>query len=216
MLATCLSNQHTQVVGSFATADGALARIPELRPGAAILDIDLPGPMDGVELGLALRRQLPAIGIVLLSNHAIPRLLASLPRDAVSGWSYLLKKSVGNVAALSRAITGAIAGLVTIDSSLVADMRSRGGGVLDRLTPRQRQVLELIAQGYTNAAIAEALVLREKSVEKHVSLLYEELRLDRDSSLQPRVLAVLTYLRETRLSSPAYDASGKSNVSSAP
>jgi len=75
---------------------------------AAILDIHLPGTMDGIELGLALRQQLPNMGVVLLSNHAIPQLLSSLPPEAVAGWSYLLKKSVSDVDALTRAVTGSV------------------------------------------------------------------------------------------------------------
>src|SRR5207244_2962074 len=94
LLAVCLSRQPMlYVVGSFADSDEALAKVPELRPAAAILDIDLPGSMDGIELGLMLRRQLTSLGIVLLSNHAIPQLLSALPDESVGGWSYLLKKS---------------------------------------------------------------------------------------------------------------------------
>ena len=166
---------------------------------AAILDIHLPGTMDGIELGLALRQQLPNMGVVLLSNHAIPQLLSSLPPEAVAGWSYLLKKSVSDVDALTRAVTGSVAGMMTLDSSLVAGMRTRQDGRLAHLTRRQREVLDLIAQGFTNAAIADALVLSEKSVEKHVSSLYDVLEIDRaDRTVSPRVQAVLMYLKQTR------------------
>ena len=200
LLSVCLARQPSfQVVGSFADSDEALAHIPALAPQAAILDIDLPGSMDGVALGLALREQLPALGIVLLSNHAIPQLLSSLPRDSASGWSYLLKKSVSDVSVLARAIAGSVTGLVTLDTALVAGMRTREDGCLARLTRRQREVLDLIAQGFTNAAIADTLVVTEKSVEKHVSSLYDGLEIDRtNATLSPRVQAVLVYLKETR------------------
>jgi DNA-binding NarL/FixJ family response regulator len=200
LLAVCLSRQPALfVIGSFADSDEALARIPELRPTAAILDIDLPGSMDGIELGLALRRQLPDLGIVLLSNHAIPQMLSALPEESVAGWSYLLKKSVSDVNALARAITGSVSGMVTLDPSLVAGLRPRENGRLAALTRRQREVLDLIAQGFTNAAIGEALVLSEKSVEKHVTSLYDALEIDRaNASVTPRVEAVLLYLKETR------------------
>jgi len=200
LLAVCLSRQPALfVVGSFADSDEALARIPELRPAAGILDIDLPGSMDGIELGLALRKQLPDLGIVLLSNHAIPQMLSALPEESVAGWSYLLKKSVSDVNALARAITGSVSGMVTLDPSLVAGLRPRENGRLAALTRRQREVLDLIAQGFTNAAIGEALVLSEKSVEKHVTSLYDALEIDRaNAALTPRVEAVLMYLKETR------------------
>jgi DNA-binding NarL/FixJ family response regulator len=200
LLGVCLSRHLTlKVVASFADSDRALAGAAGHRPDAAILDIDLPGALDGIELGLALRKQLPTMGVILLSNHAIPQLLSSLPHEAVSGWSYLLKKSVSDVDALARAISGSVAGIMTLDSSLVAGMRPRQDGHLARLTRRQREVLDLIAQGFTNAAIADALVLTEKSVEKHVSSLYDVLEINRaDPTVSPRVQAVLRYLNQTR------------------
>ncbi len=198
LLTTCLAQRgHMDVLAGFGDTDSALAQIPMLGPDVALLDIDLPGSVDGVGLGLELRKLMPALGIVLLSNHALPQLLTSLPREAVAGWSYLIKRSVGDVATLIRAVTGAISGLVTIDSSLVSGGPAREGSPLQRLTRRQREVLDLIAQGYTNAAIADALVVSEKSVEKHISSLYLELGINReDAALQPRVQAVLTYLRD--------------------
>lgn len=200
LLAVCLSRQPAlKVLASYADSDRALAETPAHRPDAAILDIDLPGALDGIQLGLALREQMPAMGVVLLSNHAIPQLLSSLPPQSVSGWSYLLKRSVSDVSALARAITGSVAGMMTLDPSLVAGMRPRQDGRLGKLTRRQREVLDLIAQGFTNAAIAEALVLTEKSVEKHVSSLYDVLEINRsDPTLSPRVQAVLIYLKQTR------------------
>lgn len=205
LLTVCLSRRPTlSVIASFADSDEALAQAARHRPDAAILDIDLPGTMDGIQLGLALRKQLPQMGVVLLSNHALPRLLSLVSPESLAGWSYLLKKSVSDVDALARAITGSVAGLVTLDSSLVAGMRPRHDGHLADLTRRQREVLDLIAQGFTNAAIADALVLTEKSVEKHVSSLYDALEIDRgDSAVSPRVEAVLRYLKQTPARWPA-------------
>jgi DNA-binding NarL/FixJ family response regulator len=201
MLVTVLSQRPAiKVLGNYANTDEALARIPGLMPDAAILDIELPGSLDGIALGRALRLQLPRLGIILLSNHTLPNLLSTLPPEVVGGWSYLLKKSVSDIDNLTRAIYGATDGMVTLDSALVEGMRAREGASLLRLTNRQREILELIAQGYTNAAIAERLVIQEKSLEKYITTLYQELGIDRqDSALQPRVLAVLHYLRETRI-----------------
>ncbi|HEX6512268.1 MAG TPA: response regulator transcription factor [Chloroflexota bacterium] len=200
LLTVCLSQQPTlEVAASFSNSDHAAALAASFRPAAAILDITLPGSMDGVQLGLRLRQQLPGLGIVLLSNHAFPELLASLPAREVAGWSYLLKKTVTDVDALARAIAGSAAGMVTLDPSLVAGMQPRVNSHLSRLTRRQREVLDLIALGFTNAAVAQALVLTEKSVEKHVSSLYDALEIERgDPATTPRVQAVLRYLEESR------------------
>src|SRR5579884_4492362 len=97
-------------------------------------------------------------------------------------------------------------GLTVLDPQLVAGMRTRPKkqGMLSRLTPRQMDILELIAQGYSNAAIAERLVLAEKSVENQINLLYQQLEIDRSTqAVQPRVKAVLIYLEETRSAVPS-------------
>jgi DNA-binding NarL/FixJ family response regulator len=188
------------VAGTFAEAQVALDQSRALRPDAALLDISLPGMMDGIELGLRLCEALPGLGVVLLSNHVDPRFVSALPVGAAAGWSYLLKKSVGDVDALGRAIEGSVAGHVTVDPGVVAALRPRTAGRVARLSPRQREMLELLAQGLTNAAIAERMVLSDKSVENGITRLYQDLEIDRDDPrVQPRVQAVLLYLRESRL-----------------
>lgn len=187
-----------RVVGEFDSAKAALERIPALRPDVVILDIELGGGMNGVQLGLALRKCLPRLGIVLLSNHANPQFLAAVPRTEAGGWSYLLKRSVRDLDALKRVILGSSMGYVVLDQQIVDTLQHREASVLSRLTPRQYEILSLIAQGYTNAAIADQLGLSEKSVQNHINSLYQQLGLDReDASVQPRVTAVLTYLQET-------------------
>lgn len=196
LLALALAQDHRiKVVGTFADGESALDAIVQLEPDVALLDIELPGAINGIQLGLHLRRQLPKLGIVLLSNHGDPQFVASLPKDVISGWSYLLKKSVSNIESLRRAIEGALAGFVVLDPQLVAGLRP--GENLDRirLTPRQREILALMAEGLTNRAIANRLVLAEKSVENQINALYQQLGIDReDGTLQPRVKAVLLYL----------------------
>lgn len=190
-----------EVVAAYGDADSALAGIPDIGPDVAMLDIDLGSSVNGVQLGMKLRRQLPQLSIVLLSNHGDPEFVASLPEEVRGGWSYLLKKSVNDVDILGRTVSGSAAGLTVLDPQLVAGLRSRPRrqGLLSRLTPRQTEILELIAQGYSNAAIAERLVLAEKSVENQINLLYQQLEIERAASgVQPRVKAVLTYLDEMR------------------
>ncbi len=192
-----------EVRGVFRDAATALAAVPALEPRVALLDIELPGSMNGVQLARQLRRHLPALGIVLLSNHRDLQFVSALSQEGVTGWSYLLKKSVSDAAALVRAIEGAAAGFIVLDPQLVTDTRGGtartrvGTALRSRLTPRQQEILALIAQGYSNAAIAQRLHLAEKSVQNQINLLYQQLGIDsQDPTLHPRVQAVLAYLRE--------------------
>jgi DNA-binding NarL/FixJ family response regulator len=194
-------SQHDrlEVVGAYADGESALAAATKIRPQVAILDIELRSALNGIQLGLELRKKLPNVGIVLLSNHGDPQFVSSLPQETISGWSYLLKKSVSDVQALSRAIEGAAAGFVVLDSQLVAAMYPKAGGPLARLTPRQNDIIERIAQGYTNGAIAQQLVLSEKSIENQINQIYQQLQIERETnSVHPRVKAVLIYLQESQ------------------
>lgn len=210
MLATCLTGQPTvKVVGAFTNGDQLLAQVDELQPDVAILDFELPGLMHGIALGRALRRERPGVGIVLLSNHAVPHLLSTLPPELLAGWAYLLKKSVANVATLTRAISASAAGIVSLDSSLVAVMRPRSGSHIARLTSPQREVLDLLAQGYSNAGIAAILRLEEKAVALVVQALYADLGIEtHNRAFQPRVQLVLTYLNQTRMHRESRPAAG--------
>jgi DNA-binding NarL/FixJ family response regulator len=200
LLQTALRQQPgLQVVGAFGDGPSALSTGPSLRPDVAVLDIELPGELNGIRLGLALRQAIPRVGIVLLSNHADLRFVTALHRRPITGWSYVLKQSVRDVAALRRAVEGAAAGEVVLDPRLVAGIQPRTGGPLERLTPRQQAALALVAQGLSNAAVAEELVLSEKSVENLLSDVYKEFGLDgRTHGVHTRVRAVLFYLQESR------------------
>lgn len=189
-----------EVVGAYGDPESALEEVPALAPDVAILDIELAGALNGVQLGLRLRRDLPDLGVVLLSNHRDPEFLSALPAETIAGWSYLLKRSVGDVEALWRAIEGAAAGLVVLDAALVTDMQPRANSSVSKLAPRQREILGLIAQGLSNAAIAEQLTLSEKSVENQINLVYQNLAIQRGAGgIHPRVIAVLRYLQDSRV-----------------
>lgn len=203
LLRIALSQHSLEVVGAFADGPSAVEAGPRLNPQVAILDIELGGRLNGIEVGLLLRQKLPQMGVVLLSNHGDPECLASLPQNIISGWSYLLKKSVTDVDTLARAIEGAAAQLVVLDPHLVVGRRPRVEGSVAGLTPRQREILGLIAQGFTNSAIASRLLVAEKTVENQINQVYQQLGLDRSqSALHPRVQAVLLYLRETWATHP--------------
>lgn len=190
--------RELSLLGAFADSSTALRTIPSLNPRVVLLDIELPGGLNGIELGLQLRRRIPGLGVVLLSNHESPQFINSLPESASAGWSYLLKKSVGDADTLVRAIKSAASGLVVLDPGLVRGLRPRRDGTLARLAPRQREILDLMAQGFTNAGIARRLTITEKSVENQTNLLYQTLQIDRRATaLHPRVKAVLIYLQES-------------------
>ncbi len=198
MTTSLASYGEVAVVGSYRNGEEALQHVMEDAPDVALLDIDL-GPGDtGVHVGLRMRRMLPDIGIVLLSNYDEPGVLTAIPREELSGWSYLLKKSVVHIETIIRAIEGARAHLVVLDPHLVAAYRPRPQGAVASLTPRQRDILKLIAQGYSNAGIAAELVITPKSVENYVSQIYQALSIDATAStLHARVKATLIFLEES-------------------
>ena len=188
------------VVGAFADPREALAVGPDLQPDVALLDVEFGDALNGVQLGLMLRRRLPAMGIVLLSNHSEPTFATTLGVQGLAGWSYLLKKSLQDVETLRRAIHGAAQQQVVLDPAVVSALRPDNRGLLATLTARQYQILGLIAQGLGNAAIAETLGLAEKSVENQINLLYQQCGVEgRGTGMHPRVHATLLYLRESRI-----------------
>ena len=183
-----------EIVGAFANGADAVAAAPGLRPDVALMDIELGGPPNGIQAAAHMRASLPQLGVVILSNHSAPELVASLPLGS-TGWSYLLKKTASDLATLRRAIDGAAAGMVTLDPEIVRQLGQRQQGAHGRLTPRLREILGLIAEGHSNTSIARRLVVTERTVENHISLLYKELGINRETDAHPRVRAVLLYLK---------------------
>jgi DNA-binding NarL/FixJ family response regulator len=170
----------------------------DLSPDVIIMDIDLGKGPNGVEAGISIKEVCPAVGIVLLSAHKDKEYLSTIPADQSGGWSYLLKQSLADVGTLIRALQGAAAGLVVLDPELVMGLRPRPNTSVESLRGRYREVLELMAQGYSNAAIAEKLVLGEKSIENYINGIYQHLQISREDAIHPRVKAVLLYLKDSR------------------
>ena len=137
------------------------------------------------------------MGMILLSAHKEREYVSMIASDDLSGWSYVLKQSATDVGALVRAIEGAACGLVVMDQGVVNSMKPRKGSDTAGLTPRQQEVLSMMAKGYDNSAIAENLVLGTKSVENYINAIYQEFHLGHNCSLHPRVQAVLTYIRDS-------------------
>lgn len=200
MLEISLSTDpEIHIQASYSNASDVLADVGGLSFDAAILDIQIEGDMNGHELGMQLRRLRPEVGIVLLSNFLEHAFIHAMRRGLTSGWSYLLKDSVADLATLQRAVKGAVRGDVVIDSRITPLLQARKESSIARLTDRERQILGLIAEGYSNRAISERTKITVKSVENTINRLFHKLGLDNhDGSIQPRVAAVLRYLRETR------------------
>ncbi|MFM7065063.1 MAG: response regulator transcription factor [Actinomycetes bacterium] len=185
------SFEDLEVVAEFDSGEAVLARLASEQADVVLLDIHLAGALTGVATGVRVRREHPGTGVVLLSSHADPGILSSLPEDVVGAWSYLLKPSVADLATVARAVRGSAAGLMVVDPALVRAAPSSGSPV-DTLTGRQLEVLQLVAQGYTNRAISQELVLSEKSVENHLSRIYLTLGIDAsDPTVHARVQATL-------------------------
>ena len=188
---------NLEVVGAVSDGNAAVEAADRLLPDVVLMDIELGCDPNGIAAGRAIKEQHPDIGIIILSAHKEREYLNLMAAQELSGWSYLLKQSVTNAEALVRAIAGAASGLVVMDTSVVDKMRPRQGSLTAGLTPRQQEVLAMMAQGYNNSAIAEHLVLGTKSVENYINAIYQELSLNHNGPLHPRVQAVLSYIRDS-------------------
>ena len=195
LLRHTLSTQpELEVVGVAVNGEDAVALASEEKPDVVLMDIELPGEMDGIEAALQIKNDRPQTGIVILSSHSDRRYVTSLPIDEIGGWAYLLKQTVPDLATLTRAIHGTKAGMVVLDPAVVANLRPKKGSPVARLTPRHQEVLELLAQGHNNAGIARQLSLSEKSVETYINTIYQELHLSNEPGIHARVRATLIYL----------------------
>jgi len=193
------TDPEISIVGSYSSAADVLAELDSLSFDVAILDIQIEGKMNGHELGLHLRRRRPNIGIVLLSNFLEYAFISAYRRQAMSGWSYLMKDSVSDVATLQRAVKGTMRGEIVLDPRIIQRLSARQESPVAQLTDREREILGFIAAGFTNRAIADQIGIANKSVENAINRIYDKMGIESQSGeVQPRVAAVLTYLRETR------------------
>jgi len=190
----------------YVNASTVLEGIHELDADVAVLDIQIPGSINGFELGLHLKEAHPNMGIVFLSNDCKPALVEALQRRHLAGWAYLLKDSLTDRTTLCRALHGAANGYVMVDPAVVARLRARADSPWSRLTHRQREVLELMVRAYSNQAIAEKLCLSRKTVENIITQMYQQLGIDsKDPNIQPRVASVVQYLVEVKKISAIFD-----------
>jgi DNA-binding NarL/FixJ family response regulator len=190
------------VVGSCGTYDELMELADAENPDVVLTDIRMPptGTDEGIRAALALRDSHPKAGVVVLSQYADPAYALALLERGSEGRAYLLKERVSDGAQIVSAIEEVAKGGSVIDplvvESLVAQRTKRKSSALERLTPREREVLEQMAQGRNNAGIAQALFLSERAIEKHINSLFSKLGLSGEPDVHRRVKAVLLFLRD--------------------
>jgi DNA-binding NarL/FixJ family response regulator len=173
------------------------------KPDVAIVDVRLPPTFsdEGLRAAIEARKRHPGLGVLILSQYVEPVYTAELLASGEAGVGYLLKERVGDVRAFIEAVERVAAGGTALDREVVAELmraRTAGGGddgAIGSLTPREREVLELMAEGRSNAAVARALVVSGGAVEKHVRNIFAKLDLPASDDDHRRVLAVLAFLR---------------------
>jgi DNA-binding NarL/FixJ family response regulator len=194
-----LEEAGIEVAGQAGDAEDLLRKVRAHRPDVAIVDIRMPPTNvdEGLVAARTIREELPGIGVLVLSQYVEESYAISLLSAGTEGVGYLLKDRVGEVDRFIDAVRAVAQGGSVLDPQVVSLMlgRSRGPSPLDDLTPREREVLVLMAEGATNHAIAESLVVTERAVERHVTSIFSKLGLAPGEDGHRRVLAVLMYLR---------------------
>jgi DNA-binding NarL/FixJ family response regulator len=197
-LARLLRDNDFDVVAAVEDAEALLAAVERERPDVAVVDIRLPPDFrdEGLRAALELRRSAPETGVLMVSQYVEPTYAAELLAGAGGGIGYLLKDRIMDVDDFVDAVARVARGGTALDPEVVAQLVSRRGeGPLSELTPREREVLGLMAEGRSNAGIAGALVLTVGAVEKHIASIFGKLQLAQSDSDHRRVLAVLAYLQ---------------------
>jgi DNA-binding NarL/FixJ family response regulator len=194
-----LEEAGIEVVGQAGDAEDLLRKVRAHKPDVAITDIRMPPSHtdEGLRAAHEIRGELPNIGVLVLSQYVEEGYALDLLADNAAGVGYLLKDRVGDVSAFIDAVRRVSEGGSALDPEVVSQLlgRKRRDDPLDDLTAREREVLGLMAEGRSNHAIAEALVVTERAVEKHVTSIFSKLDLANTPQDHRRVLAVLAYLR---------------------
>ena len=194
-----LEDAGFDVVAQAGDADDLIRKVGAHRPDVAIVDVRMPptNSDDGLRAAIRLRAERPELGILMLSQYVEPEYAQALLADNAAGIGYLLKDRVADVERFLDAVRRVAAGGSALDPEVVQHLvaRKRADDPLGSLTPREREVLELMAEGRSNAGIAAAHVVSERAVEKHVTAIFSKLGLPPAGESHRRVLAVLTFLR---------------------
>jgi DNA-binding NarL/FixJ family response regulator len=198
-IARLLEDAGFEVVGQAGTAEELLLKVRSYSPDVAVVDIRMPPTLtdEGLHAAREIRDKHPDVGVLVLSQYVETAYAMDLLAESAEGVGYLLKDRISDVDEFASAVRRVAEGGSALDPAIVSQLvgRRRGTDPIDSLTPREREVLGLMAEGRSNAGIAERLVVTERAVEKHVTSIFGKLRLPAASADHRRVLAVLAYLR---------------------
>jgi DNA-binding NarL/FixJ family response regulator len=198
-LARLLEEAGFEIVGQSGTAEDLLLKVRSYSPDVAIVDIRMPptNTTEGLEAAKQIRERFPDVGVLLLSQYIEAGYALDLLQANAEGVGYLLKDRIHDVTEFADAVRRVGEGGSALDPAVVSRLvgRRRVDDPLADLTPREREVLELMAEGRSNQAIAERLVVTPRAVEKHVTSIFAKLRLPASAEDHRRVLAVLTFLK---------------------
>jgi DNA-binding NarL/FixJ family response regulator len=199
-IARLLEDAGIEVAGQAGDGEDLLRKVRAHKPDLAVVDIRMPPTHvdEGLRAAAQIRSELPATGVLVLSQYVEERYAMRLLEDGAEGVGYLLKDRVSDVDGFVEAARRVADGGSALDPEVVARMvgRRRAADPLADLTPREREVLELMAQGLSNRAICERMVVTERAVERHVTSIFTKLGLPATDQDHRRVLAVLAYLRQ--------------------
>jgi len=200
-LSQLLTTYGFEVVAALGDGAGLAERLVEERADVAVVDVRLPPTHtdEGLRAAIAARREVVGLPVMILSQYVEPLYAAELLGDAAGGVGYLLKDRIGEVAEFVDALRRVADGATVMDPEVVARMLagSRHRDRLAVLTPREREVLAVVAEGRSNSAVAAHLIVSEKAVAKHIGSILNKLNLPPSDDDHRRVLAVLTYLSDT-------------------
>ena len=196
-LARLLEDAGFEIVGQASDGDDLLRKVRAHKPDVAVTDIRMPPTQtdEGLRAAQQIRSEMPEVGVRVLAQFIDEGYALELLQGSAEGVGYLLKDRVADIDAFVDALRRVGARGSVLDPEVVAQLlgRRRGDDPLDRLTPREREVLAQMAQGRSNGAIARDLVVTERAIEKHVTSIFSKLRLSAADDGHRRVLAVLTY-----------------------
>ena len=197
-LVRLLTAHGFEIAAAVGTAPELLTALTELKPDVSIVDVRMPPSHtdDGLRVAIEARRVVPGLPVLVLSQYVEQLYAAELLADRAGGVGYLLKDRVFSDAAFAEAVRDVAAGGTVLDPEVVARLMAKRNrsGPLAALTPREREVLALMAEGRSNAAIAQRMVITERAVAKHTASIFLKLDLQPSDDDNRRVLAVLTYL----------------------
>jgi DNA-binding NarL/FixJ family response regulator len=200
-LSRLLTDAGCEIVAAVGDGPALVAAIAEHRPDVSIVDVRMPPSHrdEGLRAAISARTEVPGSPVLVLSQYVEKQYASELLADGAGCVGYLLKDRVADVREFVDAVRRVAAGGTVMDPEVVAQLlvRSRRDDPMATLTPREREVLRLMAEGRSNAAIAAELVVSAGAVEKHISNVFAKLGLEASGSDHRRVLAVLTYLRES-------------------